>query len=54
MNLDLTPNELRVILSALERPASERVTVFDAAIRATLKRRIRVLLDAQASGGGSQ
>ena len=44
MNLELSPDELRVLLAALNRPAAERVSVFEAAIRAKMKRRIRAAL----------
>jgi len=47
MNVELNEGEARLILDYLSRPAAERVSPFEAAIRASVKRKVReAILDA--------
>ena len=44
MNVEIDETEARAILEALERKASERTSVFQAAIRAKVRRKMRVIV----------
>lgn len=52
MKVELNGVEAETILIALERPAGEPVSPFRAAIRARVKRKMRIVLDEDTAGEG--
>ncbi len=55
MNVELSEGEARMILEAMSRPAAERISPVQAAVRASIKRKIRLALgaaDNRTEGGG--